>query len=101
LRPGSNFKLIVGREEGENRYLEGYRKRFINIIPTSHTGPLVLIDGEPDADDIELAARLTARFSQGRDAGRVTVAVKQLDGMTQMLDVIPMPSDEIPEEWYV
>jgi hypothetical protein len=101
LRPGANFKLIVGREEGENRFLEGYRKRFINIIPTSHTGPLVLIDGEPGADDIELAARLTARFSQGRDAGRVTVAVKQLDGMTQTLDVIPMPSDEIPENWYV
>jgi len=39
LRPGKNFKLIVGREEGENRYLEGYRKRFINIIPTSHTAP--------------------------------------------------------------
>jgi tRNA-specific 2-thiouridylase len=101
LRPGTNFKLIVGREEGENRFLEGYRKRFINIIPTSHTGPLALIDGDPDADDIELAARLTARFSQGRDAGRVTVAVKQLDGMTQTLDVIPMPSDEIPEDWYV
>ena len=101
LRPGKNFKLIVGREEGENRYLEGYRKRFINMIPTSHTGPLVLIDGEADADDIELAARLTARFSQGRDARRVTVAVKQRDGMTQILDVTPMPSDEIPEDWYV
>lgn len=101
LRPGANFKLIVGREEGENRFLEGYRKRFINIIPTSHTGPLVLIDGEPGIDDIELAARLTARFSQGRDAGRVTVAVKRLDGVTHILDVIPMPSEEIPEDWYV
>jgi tRNA U34 2-thiouridine synthase MnmA/TrmU len=101
LRPGANFKLIVGREEGENRFLEGYRKRFINIIPTSHTGPLVLIDGEPGIDDIELAARLTARFSQGRDAEHVTVAVKRLDGVTHTLDVIPMPSEEIPEDWYV
>jgi hypothetical protein len=101
LRPAANFKLIVGREEGENRFLEGYRKRFINIIPTSHTGPLVLIDGEPGADDIELAARLTARFSQGRDAERVTVVVKRLDGVTHTLDVIPMPSEEIPGDWYV
>ena len=28
IRPAPHFKLIVGREEGENRYLEGYRKRF-------------------------------------------------------------------------
>ena len=46
LRPRAHFKIIVGREEGENRFLEGYRKRFTSIIPTSHTGPLVLIDGE-------------------------------------------------------
>jgi hypothetical protein len=102
LRPGANFKLIVGREEGENRFLEGYRKRFINIIPTSHTGPLVLLDGEPGAADIELAARLTARFSQGRDAGCVTVAVNQPGGIAPtLLDVVPMPSEDIPMDWYV
>jgi tRNA-uridine 2-sulfurtransferase len=102
LRPGANFKLIVGREEGENRFLEGYRKRFINIIPKSHTGPMVLLDGEPGAADIELAARLTARFSQGRDAGRVTVAVNQPGGIAPtLLDVVPMPSEDIPMDWYV
>ena len=102
LRPGANFKLIIGREEGENRFLEGYRKRFINIIPTSHTGPLVLLDGEPGEADIELAARLTARFSQGRDARRVTVAVNQPGDMAPtLLDVVPMPSEDIPVDWYV
>jgi hypothetical protein len=102
LRPGANFKLIIGREEGENRFLEGYRKRFINMIPTSHTGPLVLLDGEPGAADIHLAARITARFSQGRDALRVTVAVNQPgDAAPTLLDVAPMPSEDIPGDWYV
>jgi len=101
LRPRTHFKIIVGREEGENRFLEGYRKRFTSIIPTSHTGPLVLIDGELGPGDIDLAARLTARFSQGRDAALVTVEVRQTDGTTHSLDVIPMPSDEIPGDWYV
>jgi tRNA-specific 2-thiouridylase len=101
LRPRPHFKLIVGREEGENRFLEGYRKRFINIIPTSHSGPLVLLDGEAGADDIELAARLTARFSQGRDAQHVTVSVSRPEGETESLEVVPMPSKEIPEAWYV
>jgi tRNA U34 2-thiouridine synthase MnmA/TrmU len=101
LRPRANFKLIVGREEGENRFMEGYRKRFVHMIPTSHSGPLVLLDGNPDASDIDLAARLTARFSQGRDAEKVAVQVTQKDGGSQILAVTPMPADQIPVEWYL
>ena len=101
LRPRPNFKIIVGREEGENRFLEGYRKRFVHMIPTSHTGPLVLLDGEISADDIELAARLTARFSQGRDAEQVTIEVKPMDADARRLDVVPLTADEIPAGWYI
>jgi tRNA U34 2-thiouridine synthase MnmA/TrmU len=101
LRPRPNFKIIVGREEGENRFLEGYRKRFVHMIPTSHTGPLVLLDGDISAADIELAARLTARFSQGRDAGRVTIEVNAKGSDTHSLDVVPLPTDEIPAGWYL
>ena len=101
LRPRPNFKIIVGREEGENRFLEGYRKRFVHMIPTSHTGPLVLLDGEISADDIELAARLTARFSQGRDADRVTIEVSRKGRDTHSLEVVPLPTDEIPAGWYL
>jgi len=101
LRPRPNFKIIVGREEGENRFLEGYRKRFVHMLPTSHTGPLVLLDGEVSPDDIELAARLTARFSQGRDADRVTIEVNGKGAATHSLDVVPLPTDEIPAGWYI
>jgi tRNA-specific 2-thiouridylase len=101
LRPRPNFKIIVGREEGENRFLEGYSKRFVHMLPTSHTGPLVLLDGEILPDDIELAARLTARFSQGRDAERVTIEVHDKGAATHSLDVVPLPADEIPAGWYL
>ena len=101
LRPRPHFKLIVGREEGENRFLEGYKKRFVHLLPTSHTGPLVLLDGEIRDGDLELAARLTARFSQGRDAGKVTVQVHNNDGETQTLEVAPLTSEQIPDEWYL
>ena len=94
LRPRPNFKIIVGREEGENRFLEGYRKRFVHMLPTSHTGPLVLLDGDISAGDIELAARLTARFSQGRDADRVTIEVSRQGGATHSLDVVPLPTEK-------
>ena len=67
IRPAEHFKLIIGREEGENNYLEGYRKQFTSLRCESHAGPLTLIDGAPDRKDIELAARIAARYSQGRD----------------------------------
>ncbi|MDP1086632.1 hypothetical protein Q6245_30170, partial [Klebsiella pneumoniae] len=73
--PRPHFKLIVGREDGENRFLEGYRRQFTHLKTVSHNGPLVLIEGAADAGDLELAARITARFSQGRDADAVTVEI--------------------------
>lgn len=101
LRPNERFKVIVGREEGENNFLSGYRHQFIHLIPRSHTGPLVLIDGDPCAEDIEVAARLTARFSSGRDAPQVTIEINHTSGSTQQLDVVPLPADDIPKAWYI
>ena len=71
------------------------------MIPTSHTGPLVLLDGEVTDEDIELAARLTARFSQGRDAEQVTIEVQPVDAAARRLEVIPLSADEIPADWYI
>jgi len=101
LRPRPDFKIIVGREEGENRFLEGYRKRFVNMNPVSHVGPLVLLDGAIDQSAIELAARLTARFSKGREAEHVTVEVNSKSGTKQTLVVTPLPANEIPADWYL
>ncbi len=101
LRPQPHFKLIVGREEGENNFLEGYRRRFVHLRTLSHPGPLVLLDGEMGEQDLDLAARLAARFSQGREADAVTVEVTALDGSSHTLAVKPMPADDIPGEWYI
>ncbi len=101
LRPRNNFKLIIGREDGENRFLEGYRRRYTNLRTTSHQGPLALIDGEVDEDDLLLAARLTARFSQGRNAGTVSVEVNENGRDCRRLNVTPLTSDEVPREWYL
>jgi tRNA U34 2-thiouridine synthase MnmA/TrmU len=101
LRPRPHFKLIVGREEGENRYLEGYRRRFVYMIPVSHPGPLVLLDGEAGADDLELAARIAARFSKGRDAAEVTIEVTGKDGAVRNYTITPLPAAQIPPEWYL
>ena len=101
LRPAPHFKLIIGREEGENRYLEGYRRTFTSLVATSHQGPLALVDGAPTDEDLQLAARVVARYGQGRDADRVTVAVRTPDGVATDMDVVPLRPDGIPEDWRV
>lgn len=101
IRPRENFKMIVSREEGENNFLEGYKKQFCHFRTLSHGGPLVLIDGELSDDDIELAARIVARFSQGKNEDAVEVQFNDLEGAGKHLNVKPMQASEIPEEWYL
>ena len=101
LRPRPHYKLIIGREEGENRFLRGYAKQFVSLRTTSHEGPLTLIDGEADDADLHLAARIVARYSQGRDAERVTVLVTHQDGSADEYAVRPLLPTELPREWTV
>jgi tRNA U34 2-thiouridine synthase MnmA/TrmU len=101
IRPRPHFKLIIGREEGENNFLSGYRKTFANMKTTSHAGPLVLLDGELTDEDIDLAARIVARYSQGRDAEKVTLEYTSKQGVAKTLEVAPMPAGEIPQAWHI
>jgi hypothetical protein len=71
------------------------------MMAESHGGPVALLQGEPQAADLETAARITARYGQGRDADRVTVRVRRSDGAEQVLDVAPLARHEIPERWHV
>lgn len=103
LRPREHFKLIVSREEGESRFLEGYRKQFVHLLPVSHAGPLTLVEASHalSAEDLSLAARIVARFSQGRDADWVEVAVAEPGDEPRALKVVPLSADEVPQSWYV
>ena len=101
IRPASHYKLIVGREEGENRFLEGYRKRFLHLRTTAFPGPLALIDGAPQPGDVTLAARILARYSQGRTAPRVDVSAHHTNGVVEMLNVEPLPPTDLPASWHV
>ncbi|WP_298137487.1 hypothetical protein [Acidiferrobacter sp.] len=102
LRPHPSFKLIVGREEGENRFLEGYRHRFVHLWATEHEGPLVLVQGAPDAAGLDLACAITARFGQGRLASRVEVAVGEPGGRpVHRRHVAPLAASALAPDWYL
>lgn len=101
LRPEPHYKLIVSREDGENNFLHGYRKQFSTLEIKSHNGPLTLVDGVLSDADLQQAARIAARFSQGREADSVTVQFTPLDGEAALLNVSPMPASEVQQEWHV
>jgi len=101
IRPKPHFKMIIGREDGENKYLEGYRRQFIHMHASSCVGPLVLIDGQVSDNDIQLAAQILGRFSKDRLAESVTIEVTDLSGVTKSMDITPLRAHEIPEEWLI
>ena len=67
----------------------------------SHKGPLILLDGTIEDGDLELAAKIVARFSQGRDAESVEVEVAELGEVIKSMSVKPFLADEIQEAWRV
>ena len=99
LRPKPHFKMIIAREEGEGNFLQGYRKQFVTIDTISHGGPLTLIDGVADADDLDLASRIVARYSQGKHSDKVELEIKKIDGTKTRVEVVPAKAHEIPPEW--
>lgn len=102
IRPEQSFKLIIAREEGENRFLSGYKKQFQTIKTISHAGPLALIEGETlNPEQLELACAITARFSKGRDEESVALEYSNQDADSHQLQVKPMAAKEIPQSWYI
>lgn len=102
LRPQPHFKLIIGREEGENRFLEGYRYQFGSFKPLSCTGPLALVDGSFKSDEeLRHAAAIVARYSGGRREKRVTMEWREANGVARELSITPAPADDVPLTWNV
>ncbi len=102
FRLAPHLKLIIGREEGENRFMQGYKNNFVSIFPTSHPGALCLIDGEFQAEEeLQLALSLVGRYSQGRNEPLVTLTVRQPDGNESSYQVRAMLANEFKKAWLV
>lgn len=101
FRPAPHFKVIVAREEGEGNFLSGYRKQYPSLTITSHSGPFALLDGSPTHADVQLAARIVGRYSQGREASEIVLEYRQVDGSTHTIHAKPFSTAEIPADWLI
>lgn len=102
LKPASHFRMIIGRNEKENEKLEKLKDELNGetLKTISHAGPVVLLDGEMQPQDVEFAAQIAARFSKGRDEKKVTFEFKAKNGSTRMISVKPFAAEKIQAEWY-
>ena len=102
IRPDPSYKLIVAREEGETRFLSGYKKQFQTIKTISHSGPLTIIEGaQLNEQQIQQACAITARFSKGKNAEQVELTYSPAGGEPRTIHVKALPPHEIPQHWYI
>ncbi len=101
LRPRPHFKMIIAREDGESRFMSGYKSEFVSLNCASCRGPLVLIDGETSEEDLQLAAAILARYGQGREAETVEVTLRSRQGEERNITVKPLTPEQIPAEWFL
>jgi tRNA U34 2-thiouridine synthase MnmA/TrmU len=95
FRLSDSTKLIVGRNEHDNAYLEGTAELYDLILKVENVrGPTAILPFTAQDEHIRLAARICARYSDGPPGGALTVRVRSSRGIKR-LDVVPSLPEEI------
>jgi len=105
LRLSSGCKIVVGRHKRENEYLETCGVEGVLLTTVDHPGPTTLVPGRPARGEIELAARITAGYSDGKHEHFVRVEMRRDSGQEargrmqdarfEVLTVEPMVLEEM------
>lgn len=97
FRVSENTKLIVGRDEEENKVLSSFLNNSdICLRGENFAGPLSLLKGHIDDRLIKLAAQITASFGKGKDSPGVRIVYWNLVKEEKIVEVKPLEKDKIP-----
>ena len=88
LRLSPSVKIVVGRRQEENEYLERAWSGSALMTTVDHPGPTTLVQGEASQEDLLLAAAITARYSDGKGERSVRVAIRS-GGEERIVEVAP------------
>lgn len=108
LRVGRHFRLpegskvVVGRNEEENRKIKGLAgQEHVYLESFSHPGPSALIDGEISTDILQGAAGIIGRYIQTDGLeGPFTVSYKVPGQSVGLLEISPFPAAKV-NEWLI
>jgi len=103
LKIGRHFrfaasKIIVGRNEAENKLLLDLKnpEDYVFEVP-GYGSPITILEGAKSKEAIELAAKLTARYSDAREEKEVLVEVKYEDEVQKQARVTSMVVSPLAE----
>jgi tRNA U34 2-thiouridine synthase MnmA/TrmU len=99
FRLDEDVKVIVGRDEGENNYLEYAGQDYWQFRTVDHPGPIALTADTLMPGHLEEIASLVASYSDGKGEPCVRVEARR-NGATRTLDVAPLARD-IAHEWRI
>ncbi|NVM04753.1 MAG: hypothetical protein HWN67_20705 [Candidatus Helarchaeota archaeon] len=89
FRISNKTKIIVGRDEAENIYLECFSKGLMKLRTIDTAGPLTVVDGIPVNEEINLIAAITALYSDGKNENYVKIELIK-DDKTEIIEVKPL-----------
>jgi tRNA U34 2-thiouridine synthase MnmA/TrmU len=100
FRPCEKLKVVVGRDEVENKFLERYAGNGRVMLSTIDVnGPVTIAEGAVGESDIRTAAGITARYSDTE--GMPAIRIKyETDSQSGIIEVAPLSPHEI-DNWRV
>ncbi len=99
FRLSHNLKLVVGRNEEDNKKIQTFTQEGDILLKALHIpGPLSLLRGEPNGIEIEKAASITVRYGKAKDLKRVEVLYKKgNEDSYRSISVTSIPDEKIRE----
>lgn len=99
FRIGNRTKVIVGRDEEENRVLETHIGSETRLFARDFRGPLTLLQGETNEGNLRIAASLAARYGDGKRESQVRIGLETADS-ERTLTIAPC-FDEDLDRWRI
>jgi len=84
MRISETAKIIVGRDQGENEYIERYLAAYPQMRPRDVPGPTALIIGVPTSSDLAEAASIAAYYTAPSSVEPVMFDVSGVEGVGEI-----------------
>jgi hypothetical protein len=99
LRVASDFKVVVGRNEHENHFIDESFGDLTRLEAVGVVGPVVIAEGSMTSENLEIAAGITARYSDGKNQPVLDVRCR-IDGEDKIMTVTPL-EPEVVAGWVI
>ena len=100
FRPSESLKVVVGRDEVENKFLERYSGDGRAVLTSIDVvGPVTIAEGHLEANELQTAAAITARYAdhEGADTIRIKYEYRDTSGI---MEVHPVETQQL-DAWRV